>query len=188
MADKPRVALRALLFDVQGTATDFHSTVQAEATRISAGRQGDVDWSRFVDRWRAEYRTALESATRDQRNWTSVRSICRDALDGLLTDYPTIGTAPGDWAVVRHAQVVRVAARAVLVTPLSGPTGRSRFAGSDGLAMPVTNSAGLSTAGNENPGRPPTGIGWPYSLTAHLIRSRWASTDSTTSWEIWRTM
>jgi len=43
MADKPRVALRALLFDVQGTATDFNSTVQAEATRISAGRHGDVD-------------------------------------------------------------------------------------------------------------------------------------------------
>ena len=75
MADKPRVALRALLFDVQGTATDFHSTVQAEATRISAGRHGDVNWSRFADRWRAEYRTALESATRDQGNWTSVRSI-----------------------------------------------------------------------------------------------------------------
>jgi 2-haloacid dehalogenase len=103
MADKPRVALRVLLFDVQGTATDFHSTVQAEATRISAGRHGDVNWSRFVDRWRAEYHAALESATRDQGNWTSVCSIYRDALDRLLTDYPTIGTVPGEWAVVRHA-------------------------------------------------------------------------------------
>jgi 2-haloacid dehalogenase len=48
-----------------------------------------------VDRWRAEYRTVLESATRDQGNWTSVRSIYRDALDRLLTDYPTIDLSTG---------------------------------------------------------------------------------------------
>ena len=37
----------------------------------------------------------LESATRDQGNWTSVRSIYRDALDRLLTDYPTIDLSTG---------------------------------------------------------------------------------------------
>jgi 2-haloacid dehalogenase len=90
MASKQRVALRALLFDVQGTATDFHSTVQAGARRISAGRHADVDWSRFVDRWRAEYFTALESVTCDQNNWITLHSVYRDALDRLLTEYPII--------------------------------------------------------------------------------------------------
>lgn len=77
---------KALLFDVQGTATDFHSTVRGEAHRISDGRHPQVDWSRFVDRWRAAYFTALESATPCKGKWNTVHSVYRDALDNLLDE------------------------------------------------------------------------------------------------------
>jgi 2-haloacid dehalogenase len=84
MVEKTPGTVRSLLFDVQGTATDFHSTVRGELQRISDGRYPQVDWGRFVDRWRAEYFTALETASATHEKWTSVHSVYRDALDNLL--------------------------------------------------------------------------------------------------------
>lgn len=84
MSISGRAAPRALLFDVQGTATDFHSTVRAAAERISGGRHGEVDWAEFVDRWRAEYFAVLKAAAPDPDNWTTVHSVYRDALERLL--------------------------------------------------------------------------------------------------------
>jgi 2-haloacid dehalogenase len=78
--------LRALLFDVQGTATDFHSTVCDEAKRISAGRHPEADWPEVVRRWRAGYFTALEAAERRGAGWGSVHSVYRHALDTVLDD------------------------------------------------------------------------------------------------------
>ncbi|OBG98427.1 haloacid dehalogenase, type II [Mycobacterium sp. E3251] len=74
--------VKALLFDVQGTATDFHSTVCDEARRISAGRHPEVHWPDVVRRWRAGYFTALEDARSRQTGWVSVHSVYRRALDG----------------------------------------------------------------------------------------------------------
>ena len=88
MSGKRGVGPRALLFDVQGTATDFHSTVQAEACRISAGRHAGMDWGVFVNRWRAEYFAALTSMTRNENTpWVPVHSIYRNALEHLLVGY-----------------------------------------------------------------------------------------------------
>ena len=72
------------MFDVQGTATDFHSTVCREAQRISAGRHPGVDWAEMVRRWRASYFTVLEAAQGRGGAWVSVRSVYRDALDAVL--------------------------------------------------------------------------------------------------------
>lgn len=77
--------LKALLFDVQGTATDFHSTLCDEARRISAGRDAGVDWPEVVRRWRAGYFAALE-ARPGQDAWLSVQSVYRDVLDIVLAE------------------------------------------------------------------------------------------------------
>ena len=79
---------QALLFDVQGTATDFHSTVCGEAVRISAGRCPKIDWAHFISRWRSEYFTAIQVLKPDRDNWIPVRSVYRRLLDQLLTEYP----------------------------------------------------------------------------------------------------
>jgi 2-haloacid dehalogenase len=76
--------VKALLFDVQGTATDFHSTVCEEGRRIDAGRHPGADWSEVVRRWRAGYFAALESAGGGR--WVSVHSVYRRALDPVLSD------------------------------------------------------------------------------------------------------
>jgi 2-haloacid dehalogenase len=83
--------VKALLFDVQGTATDFHSTVCGEARRISAGRHVGVDWPDVVRRWRAGYFAALEAARGRHDGWVSVHSVYRDALDTVLADCGVAG-------------------------------------------------------------------------------------------------
>jgi 2-haloacid dehalogenase len=86
MADSRR-APTALLFDVQGTATDFQSTVRDEAQRIAAGRYPDIDWNGFVGVWRAGYFEALNSGNTDGRSWVPVRSVYRQALDAVLDEH-----------------------------------------------------------------------------------------------------
>jgi 2-haloacid dehalogenase len=81
-----KVVAKALLFDVQGTATDFHSTVSGEAQRISAGRNPGVDWPDVVRRWRAGYFAALEAAQSRHSGWVSVHSVYREALDTVLDE------------------------------------------------------------------------------------------------------
>lgn len=88
------LVVKALLFDVQGTATDFHSTVCDEAARISAGRHPDADWGDLVRRWRASYFAALEAA--QGNGWVSVHSVYRRALDTVLDDCGIVGFSGAD--------------------------------------------------------------------------------------------
>ncbi|ETW23462.1 haloacid dehalogenase [Mycobacterium gastri 'Wayne'] len=82
--DEPMV--KAIIFDVQGTATDFHSTVCDEAQRISAGRHPGVDWPEVVTRWRAAYFTTLKAAPSEHGKWISVHSVYRRSLDTVLDE------------------------------------------------------------------------------------------------------
>ena len=84
---EPPSAPKALLFDVQGTATDFMSTVSGAAHTISAGRHPDVDWAVIVEKWRAGYFTTLNSATKSRGSWVSVHSVYRAVLDDVLDEY-----------------------------------------------------------------------------------------------------
>ncbi|MFI5775804.1 haloacid dehalogenase type II [Nocardia sp. NPDC051570] len=80
MIDRPG----ALLFDVQGTATDFHTTVTRESRRILGPRYPDLDWSRFVNDWRTAYFESTR-AVGGAGEWVSVAALYRTALDELLT-------------------------------------------------------------------------------------------------------
>jgi 2-haloacid dehalogenase len=75
--------LEALLFDVQGTATDFHSTVRRAAERLASARYPGHDWSEFVNDWRAAYFTETSQQPQDGP-WVSVASVYRRTLDTVL--------------------------------------------------------------------------------------------------------
>ncbi|WP_227981820.1 haloacid dehalogenase type II [Nocardia spumae] len=77
MSDRPH----ALLFDVQGTATDFHTTIARAVGAALGDRYPDVEWPGFVNEWRAAYFRGT-AAMGDQ--WISVDSIYRAALDEIL--------------------------------------------------------------------------------------------------------
>ncbi|MFF0636017.1 haloacid dehalogenase type II [Nocardia sp. NPDC004151] len=74
---------RALLFDVQGTATDFHSTIVRAAVAAAGELSPDQDWGKFVNDWRAAYFTEMSRQPADS-GWVSVASIYRKTLDPLL--------------------------------------------------------------------------------------------------------
>lgn len=76
--------VKALVFDVQGTATDFRSTIAEAAERLSAGRGQGTDWGAFVDEWRGRYRPALDQVLSGARPWTPVDLVYREALEQLL--------------------------------------------------------------------------------------------------------
>lgn len=76
--------VKALVFDVQGTATDFRTTASAVARQLAADRRPDIDWESFVDDWRHQYRPALDEILAGRRSWSSVDRIYRVALDDLL--------------------------------------------------------------------------------------------------------
>ncbi|RVW05063.1 haloacid dehalogenase type II [Rhodococcus spongiicola] len=88
MADRPE----ALLFDVQGTATEFHASVSDALRTIDEGRHPGVSWEGVVDRWRAAYFVALEeSRPTPGQDWGTVHSVYRSALDPLLAAEGVIG-------------------------------------------------------------------------------------------------
>ena len=89
-----RPVVKALLIDVQGTATDFHSTVCGEADRLSAGRHPGVDWADVVRRWRAGYFVALEAAS--GIGWVSAHTVYRRALDVVLAECGIGGFSDAD--------------------------------------------------------------------------------------------
>jgi 2-haloacid dehalogenase len=85
------LVLHALLFDVQGTATDFHSTVCDEARRIGGDRNPDTDWPDVVRRWRAGYFAVLDAAPSRDGAWVSVHSVYRRVLDAVLDECGVTG-------------------------------------------------------------------------------------------------
>jgi 2-haloacid dehalogenase len=91
-----RFVVQALLFDVQGTATDFLSTVCDEAQRIGAGRYPGADWPAVVRRWRAGYVAELDAAQSRRRGWVSVHSVYRDALDPVLDEFGIAGLSDAE--------------------------------------------------------------------------------------------
>ncbi|CAN0626035.1 2-haloacid dehalogenase [Burkholderia multivorans] len=76
--------IKALVFDVQGTATDFRTTVSAAARRLAGDRAPAVDWGGFVDDWRRMYRPALDDILAGRCPWSPVDRIYRAALDSLV--------------------------------------------------------------------------------------------------------
>ncbi|RVW05881.1 haloacid dehalogenase type II [Rhodococcus xishaensis] len=87
---------KALLFDVQGTAAEFHATVSGVLRAVDAGRNIRQDWEGIVDRWRAAYFASVEHASIRGGEWVSVHSMYRDALDVLLDEWGVTGWSDAD--------------------------------------------------------------------------------------------
>ena len=73
----------AVLFDVQGTLTDFWSTLLDHGQDILGDRTEVVDWPSIVTEWRAVYRSEL-AALASTNSWRSVRSIYAAGLAEII--------------------------------------------------------------------------------------------------------
>ncbi|WP_278313787.1 haloacid dehalogenase type II [Lolliginicoccus levis] len=79
--------ITAVLFDVQGTATDFHTTVTEACGSVLGAAPTEAGWGGFVNAWRALYFEALTDLAGHDGDWISVHSVYRTALDELLHEH-----------------------------------------------------------------------------------------------------
>ena len=76
--------VRALLFDVFGTLTDWRTSVIREARELGAQRGIEADWAGLADAWRAGYGPAMRQVEDGELPWQTIDSLHRMILDDLL--------------------------------------------------------------------------------------------------------
>ncbi len=87
--------VRALTFDVFGTAVDWRSGVAAEAERIGALNGVKADWGRLADGWRALYVPSMDRVRRGELPWTNFDRLHRMSLDQVLLELDAQGFDAG---------------------------------------------------------------------------------------------
>ncbi|MEV0671214.1 haloacid dehalogenase type II [Mycobacterium sp. NPDC050441] len=76
--------MKALAFDVFGTAVDWRSSIIGELEEFGKSRGLHRDWSAFADRWRAGYAPAMDRVRRGELPWTRIDDLHRAILVSLL--------------------------------------------------------------------------------------------------------
>ena len=84
-------AIKALAFDIQGTAVDFHAPLMRMGAAVNQAKCPQIDWSLFTAEWRDLYRATMDEVIAGRRPWLRVDAIYREALDGLLARHELDG-------------------------------------------------------------------------------------------------
>jgi 2-haloacid dehalogenase len=79
--------IKALAFDVFGTAVDWRSGVIAHGRALGRKKRIEVDWESFADAWRAGYAPAMDRVRRGEFPWTTVDVLHRMILTELLARF-----------------------------------------------------------------------------------------------------
>jgi 2-haloacid dehalogenase len=78
------IEVRAVTFDTYGTLVDWRSSVLDELHAFGAARGLRIDWTVFLDEWKACYRPGMDEVNRGVRVWTTVEALYRERLGELL--------------------------------------------------------------------------------------------------------
>lgn len=78
--------VRALTFDVFGTAVDWRSGIVAEGRRLGALHGIDADWEQVADAWRALYAPYMGKVRLGELPWTNFDRLHRLSLDQVLAE------------------------------------------------------------------------------------------------------
>jgi 2-haloacid dehalogenase len=84
-------AVRALTFDVFGTAVDWRGSLIREGRQLGRAKGLRVDWAAFADAWRGGYAPAMDRVRRGELPWTTIDVLHRQILDRLLDDFGVQG-------------------------------------------------------------------------------------------------
>ena len=76
--------IRALTFDIQGTAVDFHAPLMRAGAAFCLRTGLDLDWAALVRDWRRLYRETMDAINAGSRPFETVDVIYRRTLDTLL--------------------------------------------------------------------------------------------------------
>ena len=78
------LSIRAMIFDIQGTAVDFHQPLLRMGAAVNAAKRLEIDWTAMSTEWRQLYREGMDAVIAGHRAWIRVDHIYREALDVLL--------------------------------------------------------------------------------------------------------
>ena len=84
-------AVKALAIDVFGTVVDWRGGIIREGTALGTAKGLDVDWGRFADAWRAQYRPNMDRVMSGDLPWTRLDELHRMTLDKLLPEFGVDG-------------------------------------------------------------------------------------------------
>jgi 2-haloacid dehalogenase len=79
--------VKALVFDVFGTVVDWRTSIINECLVLGKQKDINIDWSQFVDNWRAGYRPAMDTIRNDSADWRILDELHMEILLGLLKSY-----------------------------------------------------------------------------------------------------
>ena len=100
-----RPQVKALVFDTFGTVVDWRGSIIAEGMAWGKGRNVNVDWARFADRWRDGYAPAMEKVRKGELPWTKLDDLHRMLLEDLLKEFGMTGLSEAEkdhWNRVWH--------------------------------------------------------------------------------------
>ncbi len=83
--------VRALVFDVFGTAVDWRGSLIREGKALGKKKRLDVDWAAFADAWRGGYQPAMQKVRTGQLPWMNIDQLHRLILDDLLQQFDIRG-------------------------------------------------------------------------------------------------
>ena len=79
--------VKALVFDVFVTVVDWRTSIIDECLILGQKKHIDIDWTKFVDDWRAGYRPAMDTIRNDEAKWRVLDELHMDILLDLIKSY-----------------------------------------------------------------------------------------------------
>src|ERR1700704_2971790 len=99
------LSVKALVFDTFGTVVDWRSSIVAEGPALAKGKNINIDWALFADRWRAAYAPSMDRVRKGQLPWTKLDDLHRMSLEALLKEFKIEGLSEAEkdhWNKVWH--------------------------------------------------------------------------------------
>src|SRR5436190_22593559 len=97
--------IKALVFDVFGTAVDWRGSIIREGAQWGKAKGIEIDWAKFADRWRAGYGPSMDNVRKGALPWMKLDALHRLILDQLLEDFQITGLTEAEkdrWNRVWH--------------------------------------------------------------------------------------
>jgi len=97
--------IKALVFDVFGTAVDWRGSIIREGAQWGKAKGIEIDWAKFADRWRAGYGPSMDKVRKGALPWMKLDALHRLILDQLLEDFQITGLTEAEkdrWNRVWH--------------------------------------------------------------------------------------
>ncbi|MBB3458299.1 2-haloacid dehalogenase [Rhizobium sp. BK313] len=92
--------IKALVFDVIGTCTDYWSTIVHEGQVINREKGLNVDWGAVATAWHGLFPPGFADVLNGRRPWQSLSSLRREALDKVMNEQ-----GPGEFTADEMAHI-----------------------------------------------------------------------------------